>query len=248
MYIEIFILDNLLMDLLILRLAAALLEVRPPLFRQLGAGLVSALIAALAAFAVPALYSPWLRLPQLIPLCLGLPAKGPRGFAKALAALLFSSLAVGGCALAAAVLTGGGLNAGFVSGGISLRCALAGALAASFMPGAARKMLRRRLPKELSAELRIFTGSSEHVFTAAIDTGNRLTEPVTGLPVAIIRCAELEKRASLPIPAVTPAGSSVLWGFRPRRALVNGRPAALVVALTREALPAEAIIPPEVLP
>ena len=247
MYIEIFILDNFLMDLLITRLAAALLSVRPPLFRQMGACFCSALIAALAAYRLPALSSPWLRLPQLAALTLALPFSGVRGFAKAAGTTLFSTLVTGGCALAAAVLTGGGLESGFVSGGIGLRAALFGALAASFLPRAARKMLLRRLPKELSARLELRHAGLELRFTAAVDTGDRLTEPISGLPVAIVRCEALEGAARLPIPTVTPAGRSVLWGFRPERAAVNGRPVELVIAVTSEKLPAEAIIPPEAL-
>lgn len=248
MYIEIFILDNFLMDLLILRLAAALLEVRPPLFRQTGAALISALIAALAAYRFPALLSPLLRAPQLALLALGLPVKNLRGFLKALGITLLSTLTAGGCVIAAAFIAGGGTEGAFGSGGIPLGAALSGAAAASFLPLAARRMLIKRIPKALAARLVVIHGGMTYTFAAMTDTGNRLREPSSGLPVAVVRSAALYKAARLPIPTLTPAGSAVLWGFKPEAAFVNGVRTELVIAVTREKLPAEAIIPPEAAP
>lgn len=247
MYIEVFLLDNLLMDMLILRLAAALTGCAQLIKRQLLVSMAASFAAAAAAFGAPMLRGPLIRLPLLMLLALALPMKGPKGRAMAALAVLGATFTVGGCTLAAAYLTGGGARYGFIEGGAGLRAALLGAVSAAFLPRAARRLVSRRRMGGKGARLIVLQGGVLRSFDAFVDTGNTLFEPVSGLPVAVVRCRALEPAAKTPIPVATPAGRFVLMGLRPERAAVDGREIECVIAVTKEKLPAEALIPPELL-
>lgn len=242
MYIELFLLDNLLMNLLIVRLAAALLSVRPPLCREIGVSFIQALASALAAYRFPVLGSPLLRLPLLAVTALALPVKKLRALPSAMGATLFSTFTVGGLAVAVALLSRGTVDISRIRGGVALRAALVTAAAASFLPRAARRMLLRRSRGE--AEIVMLHGGFVRRFTAVIDTGDLLFEPVSGLPVAVIRCRALEKYAAIPISAETAAGKTTLYGFVPEKISVDGAEVVCVAAVTRAKLPADAVIPP----
>lgn len=244
MSIELFLADNLLLNLLILRLAAALLSVRPPLFRQLGAAIVSALTAALAAYLFPPLQSPFMRLPLLFLMAAALPVRGARGFAAAAGAVLFATFAVGGTVLALSLMLGGGSEDGYITGGIGLRAAILSAAAASFLPSWARRLLRRRSTSKYRVSVTLLHRGVLRRFEGIVDTGNTLAAPVSGLPVVVIRCAALAPYAKLPLNAATPAGRSRLMGFYPERLSVEGREVECVVAVAAGTLSAEAIVPP----
>lgn len=245
MYIEVFLLDNLLMNLLILRLAAALLSARPPLLRQLIAAAVSAAFAAAAAYLLPVLNGPLPRAPLLFIMALSFRTKGLRGGLKAVGAVMGATLVVGGAAFAAALLTGGGTENGFLVGGTPLRAAAAGAAAAALLPSVARRMLRRRLKNESLVRVTVLHRGILRSFTGVVDTGNSLREPIGGMPVIVLRCRALEPSARLPIPTVTAACRGVLMGFHPEHVSVDGREVDCVVAITKQKLTAEAIVPPE---
>ena len=246
MYIELFLLDDLLLNLLIMRLAAAMLSVRPPMCRMLIFGLASALVSAAAAYIMPILRSLPFRIPLLALCSAGLPARSVRAFLRNMGAVLLATLTSGGCAAALALLTGGGVREGFLTGGIALRTAVLTALAVSFLPSAARRILRRRLRNENLAEVVILHDGTLRRFTAIVDTGNSLSEPVTALPVAVVRCHALARYAKLPISAGTAAGREVLMAFRPERISVNGNEVDCMVAVTGERLGADALIPPDI--
>ena len=246
MYIELFLADNVLLNLLIVRLAAAMLSVRPPLHRELGCAAISAAVAALAAFRFPLLQSPFFRAPLLLLMALALPFKGTRAFLRAALAVLAATLTVGGCALAVACLFGGGFENGGLRGGIPLRAATVAAAAAAFLPRAARRLLSRRVRNSFRVNVTLLHGGFVRRFTALVDTGNTLHEPVSGLPVAVVRCRSLERFAVIPISVSTAAGKAELRGFFPDRISVNGVETACFVAVTRERLAEEAIVPPEI--
>lgn len=248
MYVEIFLIDNALMDLIAVRLAAALLSVRPPLARQAAFSALSAAAAAAAVYLVPQ-GARVLLLPLLLPLlALALPVKSLRGLLGACLAVGAATLLTGGCALAAALAMGGGGAHGVIRGSVPLRVFLVFAAAASFLPGAVRRFMRQGCTRGLSAGFTVEAGGLEWRFAAMVDTGNRLTDPLLGLPVAVVACRGLERFAHIPVPVVTPAGSTVLYALRPKRAAVNGTPVDCLVAVSKQALPADAILPPELVP
>lgn len=244
MFIEVFLLDNLVLDLLILRLAAALLSARPPLWRQLAAALAGAAAAALAAYVWPALRSAALRAPLLLMMSFAFEARGLRGRLAVCAAVAFASLVSGGAALAAAQLTGGGAHDGLITAPMPLRAALAGALLVSALPSAARRMASRRVKGAGLVRLTVLHKGVLRRFTALVDTGNTLAAPISGLPVIVLNCRALARFARLPIPVVTAAGRTSLPAFRPERASVCGRQVDCLIAITRERLSAEALVPP----
>ncbi len=245
MYLELFLVDDLLLNLLILRLAAAFISVRPPIYRILIVSLAASGVSAAAAYLLPLLRSPLLRLPLLALMALGLPGRSPKAFLANAASVLIATFIAGGSALAAAYLTGGGVKDGFISGGIPLRVFLAAAFAVTFLPRAVRSVLRRRIKNEAGAKVLLLHNGVPRRFEALVDTGNSLHEPLSGLPVAVVRCRALKPCARLPIPVVTAAGTAVLYGFKPDRISVNGREVACIVAVTDEKTGAEAILPPE---
>ena len=246
MYVELFLLDDLLLNLLILRLAAALLSVRPPMLRMSAAALGPTLVSAAAAFLFPVLRSWYIRPALLALMALGLLAGSFKGFLRNMGVTLFATFVVGGLAVTIAFLTGGGVSGGFITGGIPLRLALLIVFAASFLPSAARRIMRRRLGNEAAAEVVILHRGVLRRFTALTDTGNSLAAPVSGLPVAVVYCPALRKFADIPIPAETAAGRTVLMGFRPERISVNGRETDCIVAVSERRLGAGAVIPPDI--
>ncbi len=245
MYIELFLLDNLLMNLLIMRLAAALLHVSPPLYRQMAAVISAAAYAALAAYFKPVLAVLPLRVLPLIMMTAAMPAKSVRGFLTSALSILLATLAVGGLAFFIALAGEGSLDGGFIHAGVGLRKALIIAAAASCLPRIARSILRRRIKNGLTVELAVVHRGLERRFAALVDTGNGVVEPLTGLPVAVVRCPAFKSFAALPIEVATASGRCVFYAFRPDKMSVDGVPVAGLVALAEGAFAAEALVPPE---
>ena len=245
MYIELFLLDNLLMNLLSVWLAAALLSVRPPLYRQAAAVIPAAVYSAAAAYLWPVLGRPWLRILPLLAMALALPFTSLKGYLTGCAAMLFATLAAGGAALCTAFLTGGNAGGGFITAGIPLRAALLGALGVSLLPRAARRLMKRRIRSGTLARLTVEHRGIKRGFTALVDTGDLLTEPVTGLPAAVVFCPALKAYAKLPLRVNTAAGEHVLYAFRPEKVFVDGTPVDCVIALAARPMSADAVIPPE---
>ena len=67
-----------------------------------------------------------------------------------------------------------------------------------------------------------------------IDTGNALSEPISGLPVIVLgakRHSEFAQAANVPIPMRTAAGESLLFGLKPKKLLINGCPVEAILAV-----------------
>lgn len=247
-YIELFLLDNLLMDLLILRLAAAMLSVKPRWKRTFPAALIGSAAAALAAGGAVFMLSLPFKLLSVMLAALALPFRRLRGYLRAVLAVFVSSVTVGGAALLAALLTGGTVKGGALIAPLPLRSVLIGAAAAAYLPRIINRMLLSRSGREhtaaLEAELR---GGLRIECAALVDTGCTLFDPVTALPVVLVsrkrypRAAEL---AHIPIPVRTVAGGCVVYALRPAQLLVNGAPVAALVAFTDTET---ALIPPALL-
>ncbi len=245
MYIELFLLDNLLMDLLILRLAAAMLSIRASFWRSSLFALLGAAAAAAAAGGAAFLLSPAGKLGLTLLMSFAVPGKRLRSRACAFGAVLLASAIVGGAVLLAAIALGEELG----SGGIGLHAALIGFFAASFLPRAIRKLLSRRIAEEKTVRLRAeFTGCGAIECAALIDTGNALKSPIGGLPVIVLsrrKYPEAAALASIPIPIRTAAGSAVIYALRPKKLLLNGAPANALIAFSSAET---ALVPPAAVP
>ncbi len=246
MYIELFLLDNALMDWLILRLAAALRGRRLVGWQ----GAVGCMLGAI--YALWAVY--WQPAGGILgkaafgcALALALSPKGCKDYALAVLSLFGSAFAVGGLAFALALATGGRLEKGIIWTGLPLRTALFIALLASFLPRGIRHLLRRR--QQGRACLVIEHRGARYCLEAMVDSGCGLYDPLSGLPVIVAHLPALEGEAGLPIPAETVTGESLLYALRPRRILWEGVQISALVALSPTPLRGvEALVPPAALP
>ncbi len=239
MYIEVFLLDNLLMNAVICVLAGAVCgrRIRPRrvlLFSLCG-----------AAYGAAAMYVPTLSLlPCKLLLCLAMalvfPYEGLRGYMAGLAAMLAAALTVGGLGFLLICSFGSVKSLGY---GIPLRIMLLTALSAWAMPGVARRVRGKRLDNQNRHVLILRRGDREYALDAMVDSGNSLHDPVSGRPVAV---AWLPEKGDIPIPAGTVSESSVLYAFRPDSALLDGSDMDILVAVSKRPLRA-ALIPPAAL-
>ena len=130
---ELFVLDNLLMDLLMLRLAAAIGALRLRPVAAVLAAFLGAVYALLSMSALPQLTAP---VPKLL-LCAAasLPlVSAPRDLPRALLSLLAAACLTGGLMMALCLLLGGSLSGGALIGTVPLRVALLGAATAALLP------------------------------------------------------------------------------------------------------------------
>ena len=225
MYIELFLLDNVLMDLIILRMACALCARPCALWRVA----LFALLGALYAWA--ALAYPILRHWVGKCLCAGLLALAlPNGksvalYAKALLCVLLSAFLTGGMLFALTYAFCGSVRA------LPLRWALVGACAAAYLP----RLLRRRESAPLQ-RLCIAHGGQVYALKARLDTGNTLFEPVSGLPVIVAWAPALAPYAHIPVPAATVQGKGVLYALKPDAITLDGAPVGALLGCSKQPL------------
>lgn len=263
MYIELFLLDNFLMNLLTLRAAAAMLSRKMKGSRAALVSFAGAAAAAAAAAGGTMFITLPVKLASTLLMALAFPPHSFRELMHSAAALFLSAAVAGGAVLLAALAFGGTLRGGVIYGAIPLRAALLGAAAAAFMPHYIRKILSRRVRNEQIVHIeyefaasnsnRCEKNKSSHeskssgitilkrdkrIFSAEclgiIDTGNALSEPISGLPVIVLgakRHSEFAQAANVPIPMRTAAGESLLFGLKPKKLLINGCPVEAILAV-----------------
>lgn len=236
MYIELFLLDNLLMNLIILRLASAMISVRANILLTTLFALAGAAVAALGAGGVKVLLSPIVKLILTALMSFALPARGLKRRTLAFLAAFVSAAAVGGAVMLTALLFGGEMRFGAVYCGLSLRTALLGGALAAFLPNLIRRILSRRIGNSQTVRLNILLKTGERIECAAlIDSGNLLFEPVSALPVIVLsakKYAGAAKLADIPIPARTAGGGCTLHALKPLRIFINGSEVDAIVAFS----------------
>ena len=168
--------------------------------RVIPAAALAALYGALAAARPRPWGSPAIQLVLLVPLSMLLCASAsPRRFPLAALTLLCGAMLCGG---AAALLRGG------------FAAALPGAGLLLMLLGA-----RRRLRGGWQVEVALRMNGRTRRFTALIDTGNRLREPFSGLPVLIaeerLLRGLLPERGYRPVAYAALGGGGTLRCFRP---------------------------------
>ncbi|MEA4971214.1 MAG: sigma-E processing peptidase SpoIIGA [Candidatus Pelethousia sp.] len=246
MYIELFLLDNALMDWIILRLAAALRGRKIAGWHTAAGCILGALYALLAVYWQPAGSLPG-KAAFGCALALAFSPKGFKDYALCVVCLFGAAFAVGGLAFALALTTGGRMEKGVIWSGLPLRTALCIALLASFLPRMARSILRRR--QQGHVRLEIEHRGACYRLEAMIDSGSSLFDPLSGLPVIVAYLPALSAEAHLPIPAQTLGGSGILYALRPQRVYLDGAQINAVLALSAEPLQrAQALVPPAAMP
>lgn len=246
MYIELFLLDNALMDWLILRLAAAL-RGRRLVGWHAAAGCILGAFYALGAYY-------WQPAGGLLgkaafgcALALALSPKGWKDYSLGVLCLFIAAFSIGGLAFALALATGGRMEKGIIWTGLPLRTALCIALLASFLPRMARSILRRRQQGRLCLEVE--HKGAHYRLEALVDSGSSLYDPLTGLPVIVAYLPALAAEAHQPIPVGTLAGASLLYALRPQHLRFEGAHLNALLAISPVPLQGmEALIPPAALP
>ena len=200
---------NALADCLLLALTARLLGVPP---RRGRLALASALGGVYAAACVlpglSALAAPGWKLLSSLGLCLA--AFGTEGLWRSWAAFLAMSAGFAGTVLAAAALSGLRLSPGGVMAGISLRLlglcfAVCWAGVQLFLSGLARRREGRIMDAELTLRERRVT------LRVLRDTGNALTDPVSGRPVLVADADALSPLLGVRVPPEILADAGALF-------------------------------------
>lgn len=244
MYIELYFLDNLIMNMLLLRLAAAFTSMHVKLLRMLLFSLIGAVYACFSVTSAPFLLLPIFKLLLCAVMSLTLPCHSIKALAINAAATLAAAFLCGGAAIGIAFLFGGHIEGGVLYTTSPMRSILLIMLTAALLPRIIRGLLRRRN----SAPSVFFTLRHKDVSiagTGIIDTGNSLVDPLTGLPVAVMFSPELKAFASIPIPISTASGNSVIYGFIPENLSAGAEniPLKCIIALSDEPLK-QALFPP----
>ena len=218
---ELFLLDNALMNALTLGLAAALSGLRPrrwmaPVLAASGA------VYALAALSVtPILLQPVPKLLFGFLLAAGLSFAGWRDYMRGLAALFLAAMLLGGLLLLFTLLLGGSLAGGVLLGTVPLRAALIGCTAALFLPRWLRG-IKHGAAAAGDTVILLVEGTRRVRCRALIDSGNLVTDIASGLPVVLMTDCPCEGQGRY-VPYETAQGMGVLTAYRPKRAeLVTG--------------------------
>ncbi len=212
--IELFLLDNLMMNLLMLRLAYALEGVRPVSWRMWAAAAFGAVYALLSMSVLPVLaaFLPKLLLGAVMALPL---METPRTYPKALLCLYLAACLMGGVMFALAMLFGGNFRSGAFVCTVPVRVALISACCCALLPRLIRAMLRAIRQRPLRIRLMVRLPDRMLDLNALVDTGNLLVEPISGLPVIIIRPGLLPPYEGRPVPYRTVDGEGMLRAMRP---------------------------------
>lgn len=216
--IEGFLLDNLLMNYLMLRLCSALSGY--PLRRAagLGASALGAGYALLSVTRLPALAFP---VPKLLLGCLlVLPlVHDRRDYVRALLLLYVSACLMGGLVLCVCILLGGSLRSGVLVGTIPLRIALLGAVLSAGLPRLFRMLKNMFDGRETHVQISIVLSDRTLALTALVDSGNMLTEPISGKPIVIVQHGLLKRPLEncRPVAYRTIDGAGYLQTIEPKR-------------------------------
>lgn len=213
---ELFLLDNALMNVFTLGLAAALSGLRPRRFTALLLSAAGAVYALLALSAAPLFLQP---VPKLLFGCVlatGLSFAGWRDYMRGLLALYIAAMLLGGLMLLVTLLLGGSVSGGVLIGTVPLRAALLASVLAICLPRLLRGVKKGAVQAGQTVTLRV-TGERTVRCRALVDSGNALTDIASGLPVVLMTDCPCRGNGR-DIPYETANGVGVLTAYRPRRA------------------------------
>jgi len=214
--IELFLLDNTLMNGLILALSAAVSGFRLRRTAAICCALTGAVYALLAMSCLPLLLHPVFKLTAGLLMALPFRFHGKYGYLKSLGALFFSAFVIGGTLFGITLLFGGKLQQGTLIGSVPTRIALIAMVLCALLPGFVRMLHQTRFLKDQFVRLRLTQSGRQKEMQALIDTGNHLREPLSGLPVIIVQKADITQ-CGKPVPYSTIAGTGILNALRPER-------------------------------
>lgn len=230
MYIELFLLDNIIMNAIILKLAALICSKSIRFLRLILASLFGAVYAYLSLW-FPLLMMLPFKLVSMIALSFAINTKERNERIRACIALFVSSMAVGGAALLVAEVLGGGYYDGAVIASEPMRFVLLSIIAALVLLRLFKRLkVMKRAPKMC---LEIKHGEKTLMLEAMLDSGNGVYDPVTLLPVIIIYMKEMENEANIPVPVVSANEKSIMYAFKPDEIKLDGESVDALVGISK---------------
>lgn len=211
--IELFLLDNLLMNYLVLKLASVLCGKRLRALPALAVCLLGAVAALLSMSSAPVLQTPPAKL--LLGLLMALPLK--RSWKRYYAAVLYlfiASFFMGGLMLVLSMVFGGGMSSGALIGTLSLRILLLSLAACAAAPRVARALVAVVLTRKKRVRMLVSLPDRTLELVALLDSGNLLTEPLSGLPVVVVKPGLLPE-GGRPVPYRTMDSTGFVYAIRP---------------------------------
>lgn len=252
MYIEVFFIDNFIMNALILRMTSSLVRRKAPLWLILLGSALGALYASLSVTVARALMLLPFKLSLGFVIALFIPFRSFKDYALNVAALYFSSFVAGGAVVCLQCIIEKLCGGNGAIGSVSFTAAFLGAASAFAAPRFFRKLHGINLSECTKRRLRLCHKGIICEFEAVIDTGNSLKEPISGIPVIIVNAPQFTDFAFLPIPYATIDAQCIMYGFMPDRIeIYQGGWIAVSAAVAlsqKELVGTKAILPPSVLP
>ena len=225
MYIEVFLLDNFLMDMLILKLASAMSGLK---YSVKCACFVCIFQSVYSAFAVRYEFLCGLVFKLLLCIISALPfyRENPKSLLIPIVCVFISTLLAGGLALAFSLT-----NGTRIVSGSWLRLFLYPAFVLTFFPALVRKLKMRKAKGEFKTVLYLRHGEKRFSFDAIIDSGSSLRETISGMPVILLYAPELKKYAHTPVSFTDTAGIEHLaLAFTADTALVENKSIEVMIA------------------
>ncbi|HWS29632.1 MAG TPA: sigma-E processing peptidase SpoIIGA [Clostridia bacterium] len=215
-WLELFLLDNAVMNALMLRAAAAMCSAKVPFWRMFCFSLGGAVYAAFA-FSYPFLGTLTMKLVTGLLMALCIPVRTVRAYLHHALSVFFAAFLSGGLCICLALVLGGSMKNGVLLASFPLRAALLGALGVSFLPRALRYVLARNAKNAVLVRLRLCYKGKEYLLDGIVDTGNLLTEPISALPVIVFYTRDfIGAGAGVPVLVRGAAGgNTILYAFKP---------------------------------
>ena len=211
--IELFLLDNFLMDYLILKLAAVLNGKRMRSGLAIIFSAFGSVYALLSLTVCPILQHGAAKL--LLGFCMAIPvARSRKKYVSALLYLYIAAFFSGGLMFALSITMGGSMRAGALMATVPIRAFLLSAALSAAAPRICRSILAVVQARSRTVKVMMSFPDRTLELTALVDSGNLLTEPISGLPVVVVQKGLLPT-GGRPVPFRTIDGEGVLKALRP---------------------------------
>jgi|LSQX01.1.fsa_nt_gb sigma-E processing peptidase SpoIIGA len=231
MYIELYIFDNFLMNYLIVLLSQAILGRRANKWLKVGICLFAA-IYALFAYYVPIMNLWVFKIVLCVIMALPFRPRSVRDVLSSVGAVFVSTALIGGATFALVYAFSGDFRGGVLYAPNGMRVLLYSVSVGLMLPIIFRKLAKRRIKASMQVPVRVVHKGNECEFNGIVDTGNLLTEPLSGLPVIVLYSPQLLEFCEVEIPYADISKAGVLKAFLPDKLFIDGIEVIAFVAPT----------------
>lgn len=231
MYIELYIFDNFLMNFLIIKLSEAILGRKANKWLKVGICLFAA-IYALFAFYVQVMNLWVFKIVLCVIMALPFRPKSVRDVLSSVGAVFVSTALIGGATFALVYAFSGDFRGGVLYAPSGIRVLLYSVSVGLMLPIIFRKLAKRRVKAQMQVPVRVVHKGIECEFVGIVDTGNLLTEPLTGLPVIVMYSPNFIEFCEVEIPYADISEAGMLKAFLPDRLFVDEIEVSAFVAPT----------------